>query len=206
MKYIDLPHEDEYLPIFQPQTRSITDIANRKIVHERWLHHGHINVWVPGIKDGTVYKQIKRKSHWKADATIGGHIDCTKEDFWEIMGRDIAQLAPKTAVKEWREETGLDFTEDDIIPLGSCSETWNAPHPESKYWNNGIVIAYLLGRRVTLPEMLDSPYREDGLDFEEISIEELLGLQEGAPWYLWKITSKPYRDILFALKERLKNV
>ena len=70
------------------------------------------------------------------------------------------------------------FTESDLMPLGISSETWDAPHPESKSWNNGVVIAYLLNRRVALSEILDNPEREDGLDFEEVSIEELMGLSK----------------------------
>jgi hypothetical protein len=34
MGHIDLLPEQEYLPVFQPPTRIVTDIVNRKVVHE----------------------------------------------------------------------------------------------------------------------------------------------------------------------------
>jgi hypothetical protein len=207
MAHIDIAPEEEYLPVFQPPTRSITDVVRRNIVHETWLHHGHINVWVPGKSDGTVIKQIKIRSHHKADATIWGHIDCTLEDFWDAMGRDIAHLAPRTAVKEWREETGLIFTQHEIIPLWEASETWWAPHSESNRWNNGIVVAYVLDRRVAIEEILNSPTREEWLHFEEVHIETLLWLtQKDRDAYLWKLLSAPYREIFLKLRDSLRHI
>lgn len=207
MRHTDLPSEQEYLPVFQPPTRAITDIVNRKDVHKQWLHHGHINVWIPGVKAGTVYKQIKAKSHGKADATIGGHIDAVRENFWEIMWRDISELGPRTAVKEWREETWIIFSEKEIIPLWEISETWEHPHPESKSWNNGIVLVYLLHRRVALEEILSNTEREEGLDFKEVNIEKLLWLtQNDRSEYLWKLLNEEYKGIFLRLKEALKQL
>lgn len=206
MKHIDPPHEEELLPIIDASNQIIIGAENRKKVHAEWLHHGHVNVWIPGMGDGRVYKQIKQKGHGKADATIGGHISCVKGEIMDLLWRHISYLWPLSAVREGREETWLNFSETDLVPLGISSETWEAPHPESKSWNNGVVIAYLLNRRVALSEILDNPEREDGLDFEEISIEELLGLREGAEWYLWKLTWKPYRSILLTLQGKLKDI
>lgn len=207
MKHIDLPPEEEYLPILDPKSHIIMGAENRKKVHAEWLHHGHVNVWIPGTRDGTVYKQIKAKSHGKADATIGGHISCTQVEIMELLWRHISYLAPGTAIREWKEETGLDFTEGDIIPLGSSSETWEAPHPTSGSWNNGIVIAYVLNRRIALDDILRNNERENGLDFEEVDIEELLGLtKKDDDRYLWKLIGEPYKPILHTLREHIKQI
>lgn len=207
MKYVDISPEEELLPVIDSKSHIILGAENRKKVHTEWLHHGHVNVWIPGMEEGTVYKQIKAKSHGKADATIGGHISCTEGEIMELLWRPISYLGPTTAVREWKEETGLGFTEDDITPLGSCSETWEAPHPTSGSWNNGIVIAYVLNRRVALEEILGNAERENGLDFEEVSIEELLGLtKEDETKYLGKLLGEPYKPILHALREHMKQI
>lgn len=205
MKFKDIPPEEELLPYIEPGSNIILGIENRKKIHQTGLHHWHVNVWIPGEGDGIVYKQTKMK-HGRADASVGWHISCTQWDIINLVGTNITALGPSTAVREWKEETGLDFLENDIISLGVHDETWEAPHPISKSWNNGIVLAYVLDRRVALDEILGSPTREDGLVFEEVSIIELLGLQLGDPRYLWKITSRPYRDILINLQKRLKDI
>ena len=85
MKFVDISPEEELLPIIDPKNHIIIGAENRKIVHQTGLHHGHINGWIPGMKDGIVYKQIKAKSHGKADATIGGHISCTQGEIMDLL-------------------------------------------------------------------------------------------------------------------------
>lgn len=199
-------NDEELLPIFDPKDGTIIDIAARTRAHTDWLCHGHVNVWIPGKKPGRVFVQTKIKSHGKHDATIWWHIDTTKESFWELMGRNIAELGPKTAIKEWREETGLLFTENDIIPLWSFTEVHTTPHPESNRWNNGITIAYMLNRRIVIDDILRNTNRESGLDFEEVSIETLLGLTEKDTKYLRKLAWENYKGILLTLREKMKQV
>ena len=57
-------------------------------------------------------------------------------------------------------------------------EVYDAPNPKSSLWNNGIVIAYMLNRRVALNDILTNKDRESGLNFEEVPLEELLSLTE----------------------------
>lgn len=207
MKHIDLPHEEELLPIFDPNTYHITGIENRKEAHRSWLHHAHVNVWIPGTKGGIIYKQLKTRSHWKADATIGGHISCTADEIEEILWKHIEILWPWAAVREWHEETGLVFTESELVPLGQISETWKEPHPTSKTWNNGIALAYMLNRRVKPKDIIENPHREDGLDFEEVDIETLLGLTEkDYDKYLHKLIGESYKEIFHTLREQLKQI
>lgn len=198
---------DECLPIFDLKDGIIHDVVLRKRAHAEWLCHGHVNVWIPWEKRGTAIVQVKTKSHGKRDATIGGHIDCAPDALPELRGRNIVELAPRTAVKEWGEESGMIFTEKDIIPLWSMSEFHDAPHPVSKAWNNGIVIAYVLNRRIALAEILGNTTRESGLSFEEVSIETLLGLSEkDSNKYLHKLIGEPYKGILLALREQMKQI
>lgn len=199
--------QDECLPIFDPKDGIIHDVVLRKRAHAEWLCHGHVNVWIPGEKRDTAIVQIKTKSHGKRDATIGGHIDCPADGLWELMGRNISELAPKTAIKEWREEAGILFTESDIVPLWNLSEFYDKPHPESKVWNNGIVVAYVLNRRMALDDILRNSQRESGLDFEEVSIEKLLGLTEkDDEKYLRKLIGEPYKGILYTLREQMRQI
>lgn len=169
---------DEYLPIFDPKNGTIVDIALRTRAHQEWLYHGHVNVWVPWMKPGTVLVQTKIKSHGKCDATIWWHIDATRDRYWELMGRNIGELGPEKAVKEWGEETGLIFSEDDIIPLWDISQVRSEADATSKLWNNGITLIYFLNRRIALGDILGNTDRETWLGFEEVSIETLLGLTE----------------------------
>lgn len=198
---------DECVPIFDPQDGIIHDVVFRKKAHDEWLCHGHVNVWIPGEKRDTAIVQVKIKSHGKRDATIGGHIDCAPDALPELRGRNIVELAPRTAVKEWREESGMIFTEKDIIPLWNITEFHDAPHPVSQAWNNGIVVAYVLNRRIALAEILGNNTRESGLSFEEVSIETLLWLTQNDRWqYLWKLIGEPYKGILLALREQMKHI
>ncbi len=199
--------EDEHLPIFEPKNGTIVDIALRRVAHEKWLCHGHVNVWIPGKKPGSVFTQIKTKSHGRRDATIWGHINCAPDALADLQGKNIVELAPRVAVKEWREETGTIFTESDIIPLWNISEFYDEPHPVSKSWNNGTVIAYVLDRRMALDDILRNTERESGLDFEEVSIETLLNLtSKDDDKYLRKLISEPYKRILLALREQMRQI
>lgn len=207
MKFVDTPPEKEFLPIFDPKSGLITNIALRTRAHAEWLSHGHINVWIPGQKPGTVFVQIKAKSHGKRDATIGGHIDCPPDTLWELHGRHISELAPRTAVKEWREETGLIYTEADIIPIGDFTEVYDQPNPEWKLYNNGAVFAYVLNRRMALDDILRNTERESGLDFEPVDIEKLLVLsKDDNEKYLRKLLGEPYKKILLELREKMKQI
>jgi hypothetical protein len=99
------------------------------------------------------------------------------------------------------------FTEKDIIPLWNISEFHDAPHPVSQAWNNGIIIAYVLNRRIALAEILGNTTRESGLSFEEVDIETLLGLTEkDSNRYLRKLIGEPYKEIFHTLREQLRQV
>lgn len=199
--------EDEHLPIFDPKDGNVIDVVSRKRAHREWLYHGHINVWIPGEKRDTAIVQVKTKSHGKRDATIGGHIDCAPDALPELRGYNILEFAPRTAIKEWREESWLIFTEEDIIPIWQHSEIHPEPHPESKLWNNWAVIAYVLNRRMALEDILRNAERESGLDFEEVSIETLIGLTEkDSDKYLRKLIGEPYKRILLALREKMRQL
>lgn len=199
--------EEELLPICDPKNGTIIDIAPRTKAHRDWLYHGHVNVWVPWKEPGTVLIQAKINTHGKRDATIWGHMDCTRERFWELMGQNIAELGPEKAVKEWREETGAVFSENDLIPLWNISQVRTEPDPTSKLWNNGIILVYMLNRRMDLSDILGNSNREAWLGFEEINIETLLALTEkDNNKYLRKLIGEQYKGIFHTLREKMKQV
>ncbi|MCA9361324.1 NUDIX domain-containing protein [Candidatus Kaiserbacteria bacterium] len=143
---------------------NILDQEYRDVIHQKGLLHGEVHVWCVTPEDELIFQhRAKDKDTYPdlLDATAGGHVD-------------LGETYDESAIKELKEETGLDAEVGDLIFLRT--EIKNSFDEVTGMTNHPRRNVYLLKRKVNIEELTI----EDGeaLGFVSYPISKLLDLDE----------------------------
>lgn len=194
---------EEYLPVIDPANGEIRSIASHAEVRREWLPYGQIDLWVPGTTPNRLIIQVKTDTHGKRVATAGGHISWSKDAVHKIIGRNILELAPETVIQKWRRETGLIFTTENIEHVWTLTQSFIQPSPVNGLWQNWSRFIYFLPKKIDLDEVLENPDKEQGTDFLEVNIDELLALTKWQTLYKTRFEHDTYQQILRGIQKKI---
>lgn len=136
----------------------------RDVIHQKGLLHGEVHVWCVTPENELIFQhRAKDKDTYPdlLDATAGGHVD-------------LGETYEESAVKELKEETGLDAKTSDMLFLRT--EVRKSFDEVTGMTNHPRRNIYLLKKKVNV----DGLEIEEGkaLGFVSFPIEKLLNLDE----------------------------
>lgn len=136
----------------------------RDVIHQKGLLHGEVHVWCVTPDNELIFQhRAKDKDTYPdlLDATAGGHVD-------------LGETYDESAIKELKEETGLDAEADDLIFLRT--EIRKSFDGVTSMTNHPRRSIYLLKRKVDVDELEIEAGK--ALGFVSFPIEKLLDLDE----------------------------
>lgn len=94
----------EYLDIVDEENVPTGEVVERGVAHEKGLYHRHVSCWIINKKGEVLlqrraYTKSKNPGMW---AKTGGHVDA-------------GETPENAAIREIKEEIGLDITSDDLM-------------------------------------------------------------------------------------------
>ncbi|MBU1092137.1 NUDIX domain-containing protein [Patescibacteria group bacterium] len=162
----------------------------RTAVHSQGLKHREVHVWFFNNK-GQVLFQIRSKnvetSAGLLDATVGGHVD---------LGNTYLQ----SAVKEAKEEAGLDIKEENLIFLGVI---YLERVDENGLINNAFKGTYAYEFNDSLDRLIPEKGKSDG--FKWVYIKELFNLSDNDKHFAINAKDKEYVEKIFGGIQKIMN-
>ncbi|MDC1205320.1 NUDIX domain-containing protein [Candidatus Pacebacteria bacterium] len=136
----------------------------RDVIHQKGLLHGEVHVWCVTPGNELIFQhRAKNKDTYPdlLDATAGGHVD-------------LGETYDESAIKELKEETGLDAEAGDLIFLRT--EIRKSFDEVTSMTNHPRRSIYLLKKKVDVDELEIEAGK--ALGFVSFPIEKLLDLGE----------------------------
>jgi isopentenyldiphosphate isomerase len=153
----------EILDICDHEGKPTGQTAGRNTVHEKGLQHRTAHVWIVREKDGVTEVLMQRRSPQKEsypdlyDTSSAGHIPAGDE--------------PRaSAVRELREELGIEAAQEDLIYLGKFHGYCDAVFHGRRFIDNEVTFVYLLSRKIHEDQII--------IQEEEISCVDWFSLDE----------------------------
>ncbi|MFH0912562.1 MAG: NUDIX domain-containing protein [Patescibacteria group bacterium] len=163
---------------------------SRELIHSQGLKHREVHVWFFNNL-GQVLFQIRSKkvetSAGKLDATVGGHVD---------LGISYIQ----SAVREVKEETGLDIREKDLIFLDVI---YLERIDDNGLINNAFKGTFAYEYNDSLDKLIPEPGKSDG--FKWVNIDELLHLSPDDSRFSINARDSTYIKTIFGKVKDLMN-
>lgn len=148
----------EYLDIIN-KNDDIIGQNNRDIIHKQGLLHREIHVWFLDEKNNIIFQKrgIRKSSGGLLDATVGGHVD---------SGEDYI----KTAIRETKEEIGINIKREDLILIKKYNEYYI--DNKTKDINNFMRTVFLSKKIINTQEIIREQ-ENFGVDFISLSVNQI---------------------------------
>lgn len=153
---------EEYIDIIDEAGNPTGEVRTYAKVHREGLRHRTAHIW---IVDGAENILLQKRSasmrffpnHW--DATVGGHIDS-------------GETSKEAALREMREEIGLQVPESAFVPIGSFSG--RIENEDGSHIENELVDVFVV--------RLDIRPSDLSIDAGEVGAVRALAREEFALW------------------------